>query len=107
MKGGMGNMLKQMQEMQEKIQKSQEDFHKKEVVGESGAGLVKVTMNGKHSVISVNVDPSILSEEKDLLEDLVAAAVNDATHKIEKLQEESMSGLGKGMGLPGNFKLPF
>lgn len=104
MKNGMGDMLKQMQQ---NLQKTQEDFHKKEVTGESGAGLVRVTMNGKHSVTSVNIDASILSEDKDLVEDLLAAAVNDASHKIEKLQEESMSGLGQGMGLPGNFKLPF
>ena len=107
MKDGMGNMLKQMQQMQQNLQKAQEDFHKKEIIGESGAGLVKITMNGKHSVISVDIDASILSEDKDLVEDLVAAAVNDATHKIEKLQEENISGLGQGMGLPGNFKLPF
>ena len=101
---GMGNMLKQMQD---NLQKAQEEIYRKEVIGESGAGLVKVTMNGKYSVLSVDLDPSLMSEEKDLLEDLLGAAVNDAVHKIEKTQQESMSGLTQGMGLPPNIKLPF
>lgn len=107
MKGGMGNLMKQAQKMQEKMQQAQEELANIEVTGESGAGLVKVAMNGRHNVKYVEIDPSILSEEKDMLEDLLAAAVNDAVRKVEETNQEKMQGLTAGMGLPAGFKLPF
>lgn len=107
MKGGMGNLMKQAQKMQEKMQQAQEELANIEVTGEAGAGLVKVVMNGRHNVKSVEIDPSILSEEKDMLEDLLAAAVNDAVRKVEETNQEKMQGLTSGMGLPAGFKLPF
>ncbi|TKX76348.1 YbaB/EbfC family nucleoid-associated protein, partial [Halorubrum sp. SD626R] len=80
-KGGMGNIMKQAQEMQEKMQRAQEEVAKAEVHGEAGAGMVKVVMNGRHDVISVAIDQSVMEEDKELLEDLLAAAVNDAVRK--------------------------
>ena len=82
-KGGMGNIMKQAQEMQERMQKVQEEAAKAEVQGESGAGMVKVTMNGRHDVARVEIDPRLMEEDKELLEDLLAAAVNDAVRKVE------------------------
>ena len=106
-KGGMGNLMKQAQKMQEQMQKAQEELANAEVQGESGAGMVKVVMNGRHDVKSVTIDPSLLSEDKELLEDLLAAAVNDAVRKIEQQSQDKMSGLTSGMGLPPGFKPPF
>ncbi|BBI62849.1 nucleoid-associated protein [Vreelandella sulfidaeris] len=82
-KGGMGDLMKQAQEMQEKMQRAQEEVAKAEVQGEAGAGMVKVTMNGRHDVSNVSIDPSVMEEDKELLEDLLAAAVNDAVRKLE------------------------
>ncbi len=107
MKGGMGNLMKQAQKMQEKMQKAQEELANAEVTGESGAGLVKVVMNGRHDVKSVSLDDSLMEEEKELIEDLLAAAVNDAVRKIEEENQEKMGSLTQGMGLPGGMKLPF
>lgn len=107
MKGGMGNLMKQAQKMQEKMQKAQEELANAEVTGESGAGLVKVVMNGRHDVKSVSLDESLMEEEKELIEDLLAAAVNDAVRKIEEENQEKMGSLTQGMGLPGGMKLPF
>lgn len=106
-KGGMGNLMKQAQQMQEKMQKAQEELANAEVTGESGAGLVKVTMTGRHDVKRVELDDSIMEEDKELLEDLLAAAVNDAVRKIEEENQSRMSGLTAGMGLPGGMKFPF
>ena len=106
-KGGMGNIMKQAQEMQEKMQRVQEEVAKAEVHGEAGAGMVKITMNGRHDVKRVNIDPSVLSEDKEVLEDLLAAAVNDAVRKVEAHNREAMSGLAAGLDLPGGFKMPF
>jgi DNA-binding YbaB/EbfC family protein len=104
---GLGDLMKQAQAMQENMQKMQQDIANIEVQGESGAGMVKVTMNGRHDVSKVDVDASLLSEDKTLLEDLLAAAVNDAVHKIEKANKEKMSSLTAGLNLPPDFKMPF
>jgi DNA-binding YbaB/EbfC family protein len=107
MKGGLGNLMKQAQEMQANMQKAQEKLADMEVTGESGGGLVKVTMTGRHEVRRVVIDDSLMSDDKDMLEDLVAAAINDATHKVESTTQEQMSSLTAGMNLPPGMKLPF
>lgn len=107
MMNNMGDMMKKAQKMQEEMQKAQEEIAKAEVIGEAGAGLVKVTMNGRHDVRKVDIDSSLMSEEKDILEDLLAAAVNDAVRRVEENQKEKMSGMMSGMGLPPGFKMPF
>ena len=101
------DMMKQAQEMQGKMQKMQEEVQSIEVKGESGAGMVEVVMTGRHDVRNVTIDPSLLTEDKEILEDLLAAAVNDAVRKIESKNSEMMSGLTAGMGLPAGFKMPF
>lgn len=103
----MGELMKQAQKMQEQLQKQQEALASKEVTGESGAGMVRVVMNGRHDVRKVTLDPSLLSEEKELLEDLLAAAVNDAVRKVEEQNRSAMSNMAAGMGLPPGFKMPF
>ncbi len=100
MKGGLGNLMKQAQKMQENLQKAQAELAAMEVTGESGGGLVQVLITGRHEVRRVSIDPSLLADDKDMLEDLVAAAFNDAVRKIERVTQERMSGLGAGMGLP-------
>ncbi len=107
MKGGLGNIMKQAQQMQENMQKAQEEIAKLEVTGESGAGMVKITMTGRHDVKKVTIDPTLLGDDKDMLEDLIAAAVNDANRRVEKMTQEKMSGLTAGMNLPAGMKLPF
>ena len=107
MMNNMGDMMKKAQKMQEEMQKAQEEIVKAEVTGEAGAGLVKVTMNGRHDVRKVDIDSSLMTEEKDILEDLLAAAVNDAVRRVEENQKEKMSGMMSGMGLPPGFKMPF
>jgi len=107
MKGGIGNLMKQAQEMQANMQKAQEELASMEVTGESGGGMVKVTMTGKHEVRRVAIDDSLLADDKDMLEDLVAAAINDAVHKVEATTHERMSGLTDGLNLPAGMKLPF
>ncbi|MFO7528784.1 MAG: YbaB/EbfC family nucleoid-associated protein [Marinobacter sp.] len=103
----MGDLMKKAQQMQEEMKKAQEEIAKAEVTGEAGAGLVKVTMNGRHDVSRVEIDPSLISEEKEILEDLLAAAVNDAVRRVEANQKEKMSGMMSGMGMPPGFKMPF
>jgi len=107
LKGGLGNMMKQAQQMQENMQKMQEKLAEIEVEGQSGAGMVKVTMTCRHDVKRIQIDPSLLKDDKEMLEDLVAAAVNDAVRKIESTVQEKMSGVTAGMGLPPGFKMPF
>ncbi|MBE0486790.1 YbaB/EbfC family nucleoid-associated protein [Marinobacter sp.] len=107
MMNNMGDLMKKAQQMQEQMQKAQEEAAKAEVIGESGAGLVKVTMNGRHDVRKVEIDPSLLSEDKEILEDLMAAAVNDAVRRVEANQKDQMSGMMSGMGMPPGFKMPF
>ncbi|PJE79205.1 Nucleoid-associated protein YbaB [invertebrate metagenome] len=106
-KGGMGNLMKQAQKMQENLQKMQEDLAHMEVTGESGAGMVKVTMTGRHDVKRVEVDPSLMEEDKEMLEDLLAAAVNDAVRRVESNNKEKMSEMAEGAGLPAGMNLPF
>jgi DNA-binding YbaB/EbfC family protein len=107
MKGGLGNLMKQAQEMQASMQRAQEELANLEVTGESGGGLVKVTMTGRHEVRRVAIDASLVGDDKDMLEDLVAAAINDATHRIDTATRERMSGLTSGLNLPPGMKLPF
>ena len=107
MKGGMGNLMKQAQKMQEDMQKAQEEIANMEVEGQSGGGMVKVLMNGRHELKKVMLDDSLMGDDKEMLEDLVAAAVNDAVRKIEAESSGKMSGLTAGLNLPGGMKLPF
>ncbi len=107
MKDGLGNLMKQAQKMQEDMQKAQEELKSLEVVGQAGGELVKVVMTGKHEVRKVEINDSLLKDDKDMLEDLIAAAMNDASNKIEKLTKEQMSGLTSGFNLPAGMKLPF
>jgi len=107
MKGGFGNIMKQAQEMQENLKKAQEEIAKMEVTGESGAGLVKVTMSGKHDVRKVDIDDSLVGDDKEMLEDLVAAAINDANRRVEKETQERMSEFTSGLNLPPGMNLPF
>ena len=106
-KGQLAGLMKQAQAMQDNLKKAQEELALVEVEGQSGAGLVKVTMTCKHDVKRVAIDPSLLADDKDMLEDLVAAAVNDGFRKAEKLAEEKKSGASSGMGMPPGFKMPF
>jgi DNA-binding YbaB/EbfC family protein len=106
MKGGIGNMMKQAQQMQANMQKMQEEMANLEVMGKSGGGLVSVTMTCRHDVKRIEIDDSIM-DDKEMLEDLVAAAVNDAVRVVEETTQEKYSSLTAGMGLPGGFKLPF
>lgn len=107
MKGGLGNLMKQAQKMQAEMQTAQEELANMEITGESGGGLVKVVMTGRHDVRRVEIDAALMGDDKEMLEDLVAAAVNDAVRKVEKNSQDKMAGLAGGMGLPPGFKLPF
>ena len=106
-KGGMGNIMKQAQQMQERMQKNQEELAKVEVVGQSGAGLVKVTMTCNHAIRRVEIDESLLQDDKEMLEDLVAAAMNDAVRKVQETTKEKMADVTGGMPMPPGFKMPF
>ena len=107
MKGGIGNLMKQAQKMQEDMKKAQEEAALLEVTGKSGGGLVSVVMTGRHDVKRVQIDDSLLSDDKDMLEDLVAAAINDAVRQVEEVTKDQFSSLGAGLNLPAGFKLPF
>jgi nucleoid-associated protein EbfC len=107
MKGGLGGLMKQAQQMQENMRKAQEELATIEVEGQAGAGMVKVTMTCRHDVKRVVIDPSLLSDDKDMLEDLVAAAVNDAVRRVEATTQEKMAGFTAGLQLPPGMKLPF
>lgn len=107
MKGGIGNMLKQAQKMQQGLQESQERLAREEITGESGGGMVKFTMNGKYEVRTVEIDPSVLDDDKEMLEDLIVAAANDAVQRIAEKQQQSMAELTSGLSLPAGMKLPF
>lgn len=106
-KGGIGNLMKQAQQMQEKMQQMQEEVANLEVTGESGAGLVKITINGAHNCRRVEIDPSLMEDDKEMLEDLIAAAFNDAVRRIAETQKEKMASVSSGMQLPPGFKMPF
>lgn len=105
-KGGLGNLMKQAQEMQKNMQAAQEEIAKMEVAGEAGGGLVKVTMTGKHELVKVEIDDSMM-DDKEMLEDLFAAAVNSAVRKVEETTQEKMGGLTAGMDMPPGMKMPF
>jgi DNA-binding YbaB/EbfC family protein len=107
MKGALGDMMKKAQEMQENMQKAQAELAKKEVIGEAGGGMVSVVMRGTHEVNRVTIDPSLVDEDVEMLEDLLAAAVNDAVHKVEKSNQDAMQEMTAGLNLPPGFKLPF
>ncbi len=102
-----GDLMKQAQQMQANMQKVQEDLAREEVTGEAGAGLVRVVMTGRHDVKRVSIDDSLMSEDKDMLEDLLAAAVNDAVRKVEQNNRDQMAKMTAGMGIPADFKMPF
>lgn len=105
MKGGLGQMMQQAQKMQERLKKAQEEIARMEVQGESGAGLVKVTLDGRHQARKIEIDPSALQEDKEFLEDLIAAAINDSVQKLERATQEKMSEVTGGMGLPPGLNL--
>ena len=107
MKGQIAGLMKQAQAMQENLKKAQEELASMEVEGQSGAGLVKVTMTCKHDVKRITIDPSLLADDKDMLEDLVAAAFNDGVRRAEEVSQEKMGRLTAGMPLPPGMKLPF
>jgi DNA-binding YbaB/EbfC family protein len=103
----LNELLKQAKQMQEQMQKAQQDAANTIIIGEAGAGLVKVHMNGRHDVSRVELDADLLSEDKDVIEDLIAAAINDAVKKIEEQSRDTFSGMASGMRLPEGFKFPF
>jgi DNA-binding YbaB/EbfC family protein len=107
MKNQLAGLMKQAQAMQDNMKKAQEEIGKLEIEGEAGAGMVKVVMTGRHDVKRVTIDPSLMGEDKDMLEDLLAAAVNDAVRKVEAAAQEKMAGLTAGLPMPPGFKLPF
>ena len=107
MRGGIGNLMKQAQQMQENMQKAQDELAKVEVTGESGAGMVKATVTCRNDVKKIEIDDALLSDDKEMLEDLIVAALNDALRKAEEKSQETMGGLTAGMNLPAGMKLPF
>ena len=107
MKNALGNIMQQAQKMQEDLKKAQEELSLMQVQGESGGGLVTIVMTGKREARKVTIDDSLLAEDKDMLEDLVAAAINDAVNKVAKMKKEKMSDITAGIPLPPGFQLPF
>ncbi len=107
MKGGLGNLMKQAQQMQENMKNMQEQLAKMEIEGQSGAGMVKIVMTCRYDVKRVSIDDSLIGDDKEMLEDLLAAAVNDAVRRVESISQEKMAGFTSGMGLPPGMKLPF
>ncbi len=107
MKGGLGDLMKQAQQMQDKVKSIQDELANAEVHGESGAGMVRITMTGRYDVKQVEIDDSLLKEGKEILEDLIGAAVNDAVRRVEKSQKDKMSSLTAGIPMPPGFKFPF
>jgi nucleoid-associated protein EbfC len=107
MKNQLAGLMKQAQQMQDNMKRAQEELAQIEVEGQAGAGLVKIVMTCRHDVKRVSIDDSLLGEDKDMLEDLIAAAMNDAVRRVETTTQEKLSGIAGGMGLPPGFKLPF
>ncbi|MBE0470861.1 MAG: YbaB/EbfC family nucleoid-associated protein [Methyloprofundus sp.] len=107
MKGALGNIMQQAQKMQEDMQKAQAELENVEVTGESGGGMVSILMTGKREVRKVSIDDALVGDDKEMLEDLVAAAINDAVRKVAKLKKEKMSDVTAGMPIPPGFKMPF
>lgn len=106
-KGGLGGLMKQAQQMQENMQKAQAEIAAMEVTGQSGGGLVSVQINGKHECQRVTIDPSLFEDDKDMIEDLVTAAINDAVHKLEEASRARMASVTAGLPIPPGFKMPF
>jgi DNA-binding YbaB/EbfC family protein len=106
-KGGIGNLMRQAQQMQETMQKAQAELAALEVTGEAGAGMVKVVMNGRHEVKQIKIEPRLLGEDRDMLEDLLVAAVNDASRRVAARMEEKYAGMMSGLNLPPGMKMPF
>ncbi|PCK10026.1 MAG: YbaB/EbfC family nucleoid-associated protein [Alteromonadaceae bacterium] len=104
---GLGDLMKQAQQMQQKMAEAQEELGKKEVTGNAGAGMVEIVMTGRYDVRRVKISDELLGEDKEILEDLVAAAVNDAVRNVEQLNQDSLGGVASGMGIPPGFKMPF
>jgi DNA-binding YbaB/EbfC family protein len=107
MKNPLANLMQQAQKMQDNLKKAQEELAETQVQGESGGGLVRIQMNGKRVVLKVSIDESLVKDDRDMLEDLVAAAVNDAVNKVNAIKAEKMAGLATGFEMPEGFKLPF
>jgi DNA-binding YbaB/EbfC family protein len=107
MAGNMGNFMKQAQALQANMQKAQAEIATMQVTGEAGGGMVKVTMNGRHEVQRVQIEPSVIGDDREMLEDLIAAAINDAVRRVEAATAEKMAGLMGGLPLPAGMKLPF
>ena len=107
MQGGLGNLMKQAQKMQQDMKKAQEELKNLEVEGQAGGGLVKIVMTGKHEVRKVCIEDSLLDDDRDMLEDLLVAAMNDASNKVEQLTKDQLSSLTGGLDLPDGLKLPF
>ena len=107
MKGGLGNLMKQAQKMQADMARVQEELANSEVTGKAGGGMVTVVMTGRHDLKRVSIDDSLMSDDKEMLEDLIAAAVNDAVRQLEETSKDKMGGVTAGMNLPGGMKLPF
>ena len=107
MKGGIGNIMKQAQEMQVNMEKVKNELAKTEVIGRSGGDMVKITMNGKHQVNRIEIDESVMKDDKEMLEDLIVVAINDANQRVDDVTKERMSNVTSSMGLPSGIKLPF
>ena len=107
MKGGIGQLMKQAQQMQADMQKAQEEMANLTVTGESGAGMVRVTMTCKHEIRALDIDDSVVGDDKDMLEDLIVAAFNDAVRRVEQTVQEKFAGMASGLSLPPGMKLPF
>ncbi len=107
MKGGIGQLMKQAQQMQADMKQAQEEMAKLTVTGESGAGMVKITMTCQHQVQALEIDESLIGDDKEMLEDLIIAAFNDAIRRVEKTIQEKFSGVASGLSLPPGMKLPF
>jgi len=107
MKGGIGQLMKQAQQMQEQMQKAQQDMANLTVSGESGGGMVRITMTCKHEVRALEIDDSLVGDDREMLEDLVIAAFNDAVRRVEQTVQEKFAGMTSGLSLPPGFKLPF
>lgn len=107
MRGGLGDLMKQAQKMQADMERLQAEIAATEVTGEAGGGMVKVVMNGRHDVRKITIDPALMQDDKSMIEDLVAAAVNDANRRVETLSKDKLGGLTAGMQLPPGVKLPF
>jgi DNA-binding YbaB/EbfC family protein len=107
MKADLGQLMKQAQKMQEQMQQAQEELARLEVTGEAGGGLVRLTMTGKHEVRKIDIDDALIGDDKEMLEDVLAAAFNDALRKVEKTVADRYAGMAGGLGLPAGFKLPF